>query len=228
MFLSFALIIWFSHAVKGFVIQSKTIANTVNDKTVSKFKDYCVRSTGTDISEVKLNLLNICHGHQRHEWSDVFPQAVVTIAPEHMSEWILEDGTYDIVTITSTWASLNESAQVAMVYEAARILRFGGCLLLSDVKCDFNKWTDLANRRMSHAGFVYVHVQHTPTTSFLMASRSRFPSINMDTQPLIRPQCSELQPKKESILLQLADVPLLLIKLLLAYSIVKIIADLYH
>lgn len=157
--------------------------------------------------------------------TSAFPDATLTCV-ESTASLPSTQGAYDIVTMPFVFANLNISTQTATLVECARLLRFGGHVCVLDThKCDWSRWTQSGNRRLANAGFVGVRVQNNAVTSLMMASRSRFEPISFTEQQEVSRTVVVPRPKKRSILLMLADLPVCLLKLMLLYMMFSAIYE---
>jgi hypothetical protein len=136
------------------------------------------------------------------------------------------DEAFDIVSVTEVLHDMTLDNQQNVLLETARVLRFDGVLCVVDEPMDLSSWTRSGNKRLAAAGFVAVREEHTPEYSIMMASRSRFAPILSMTMAERRPQAapvSVVKSNKRQYMLLLADIPTLMLQLLLLYTIFRII-----
>jgi hypothetical protein len=137
------------------------------------------------------------------------------------------DEAFDIVSVTEVLHDMTLDSQQNVLLETARVLRFDGVLCVVDEPMDLSSWTRSGSKRLAAAGFVAVREEHTPEYSMMMASRSRFaPILSMTIPPEGRPQAAPVSVGKSNTrkyMLLLADIPTLMLQLLLLYTIFRII-----
>jgi hypothetical protein len=151
----------------------------------------------------------------------------LTCIAEPFDMSICHDDAFDIVSVNEVLHDMTLDKQANVLLETARVLKFDGVLCVVDEPMDLSAWTRSGNKRLADAGFVAIRQEHTPDYSMMMASRSRFDSIlSMASLPEARPQAaseSTIKSKKGKYMLMLAEIPALMLELLLLYSIFRII-----
>ena len=207
--------------IVSFIISIASVSSLVSPNCAI-FKQYCIDTGYRLKSSTDLKILQL--GTTDDELQSMFPDCQITLIEEgNQSLGIrqLECQVYDVVHLQCSCITIEECNKI--ICEAARILKYGGCFFAT-TNHDTETWTRAGNKRFAYAGLVQIRIQKEKNFNLIMASRSRFEPIEYKEQPTAAKGGKEA--KKASVLLMLADLPIVLIRLFLIYSIIQALVQL--
>jgi len=210
-------LLWFGLCIAAVCSGLNLISNT----PTGLFKDYYIRATG-NLHPRNMQILDVHDGANTSikEIASTFSDATITSMNVKSLNNTLPTKLFDAVILSYAFS---QSDQSQTLVNCANLLHFEGCLSIFESDHDFSYWTSMSNRHLGRVGFVCIREHHASGCHQIMACRSRFEPMLVQNQ-LVQPQL-RMKSKKGSMLLMLADLPVFVLRLFVAYSLLKIIND---
>lgn len=183
--------------VHSYRLQSKSTSSEVEGNIPALYDYYCdVNKTYQD--HHKLKIFDIGSGSTK-VLRDTFPNADIISDLKSDGLRLLDNDSFDIITLTHTLHTLSRNGISDVILETARLLRPGGVLFINDASVtkdnnpltqflprnedlEYRFWITCAPKMLNYAGFVSVRIDKIEKNTLVLSWRTQFESLALKEQ----------------------------------------------